>query len=55
MPSCSGWAEYYKYTSLLDDIEEITRYTWFRYFGWLLKKHKGSRKHKLIATKTETI
>jgi RNA-directed DNA polymerase len=36
-----GWAEYYKHTSLLEDIEEITRYTWFRYLGWLLKKHKG--------------
>ena len=39
-----GWAEYYKYTSLLVDIEEITRHTWFRYLAWLLKKHKGSRK-----------
>jgi group II intron reverse transcriptase/maturase len=50
-----GWAEYYKYTSLLADIDEITRYTWFRYLGWLLKKHKGSRKHNLIAAKTKTI
>jgi RNA-directed DNA polymerase len=50
-----GWAEYYKYTSLLADIEEITRYTWFRYLGWLLKKHKGSRKNNLIATKTKVI
>jgi len=50
-----GWAEYYKYTSLLADIEEITRYMWFRYLGWLLKKHKGSRKHNLIATKTKVI
>jgi hypothetical protein len=50
-----GWAEYYKYTSLLADIEEITRHTWFRYLGWLLKKHKGSRKHNLIAAKTKII
>ena len=50
-----GWAEYYKYTSLLVDIEEITRYTWFRYLGWLLKKHKGSRKHNLITAKTKVI
>lgn len=50
-----GWAEYYKYTSLLADIEDITRHTWFRYLGWLLKKHKGSRKHTLIATKTKAI
>jgi RNA-directed DNA polymerase len=47
-----GWAEYYRYTSLLSDLEEITRYTWFRYLGWLLDKHKGSRKHQLIADKT---
>lgn len=50
-----GWSEYYKYTSLLADIEEITRYTWFRYLGWLLKKHKGSRKHNLIVEKTKVI
>jgi len=50
-----GWAEYYKHTSLLEDLEEITRFTWFRYLGWLLKKHKGSRKHTLIQTKTKTI
>lgn len=51
----NGWAEYFKYTSLLADIEEITRYTWFRYLGWLLKKHKGSRKNNLIASKTKVI
>jgi RNA-directed DNA polymerase len=50
-----GWAEYYKHTSLLEDIEEITRYTWFRYLGWLLKKHKGSRKQELIYSKTKVI
>lgn len=50
-----GWAEYYKYTSLLADIEDITRHMWFRYLGWLLKKHKGSRKHNLIAAKTKVI
>lgn len=50
-----GWAEYYKHTSLLEDIEEITRYTWFRYLGWLLKKHKGSRKQELIRSKTKAI
>jgi len=50
-----GWAEYYRYTSLLVDIEEITRYTWFRYLGWLLKKRKGSRKHNLITAKTKVI
>ncbi len=47
-----GWAEYYRYTSLLEDIEDVTRYTWFRYLGWLQDKHKGSRKHQLITTKT---
>jgi group II intron reverse transcriptase/maturase len=50
-----GWSEYYKHTSLLEDIEEITRFTWFRYLEWLLKKHKGSRKHTLIQVKTKTI
>lgn len=50
-----GWAEYYRYTSLLRDIEEITRYTWHRYLAWLLKKHKGSRKHQLITEKTRVI
>jgi RNA-directed DNA polymerase len=51
----SGWAEYYKHTSLIKDIEEITRYTWFRYLAWLLKKHKGSHKHELIVTRTRVI
>jgi RNA-directed DNA polymerase len=50
-----GWAEYYKHTSLLEDIEEITRFTWFRHLGWLLKKHKGSRKQELIRSKTKVI
>jgi RNA-directed DNA polymerase len=50
-----GWSEYYKHTSLLEDIEEITRFTWFRYLTWLLRKHKGSRKHMLIQTKTKII
>jgi RNA-directed DNA polymerase len=50
-----GWAEYYKYSSLLEDVEEITRYTWFRYLAWLLKKHKGSRKHETIQAKTKVI
>ena len=50
-----GWAEYYRYTSLLADIEEITRYTWFRYLQWLLRKHKGSRKGQLIKDKTKML
>ena len=50
-----GWAEYYRYTSLLADIEEISRYTWFRYFYWLLNKHKGSRKQETIHTKTRML
>jgi len=50
-----GWAQYYRHTSLLEDIEEITRYTWFRYLQWLLRKHKGSRKGQLIKDKTEVI
>ena len=50
-----GWCEYYKYTSLHRDLEEITRYTWFRYLQFLLKKHKGSRKQKLIKSKTTVV
>ena len=43
-----GWAEYYRYTSLVQDIEDITRFTWFRYLNWLLAKHKGSHKGQLM-------
>jgi hypothetical protein len=50
-----GWAEYYRFTSLQSDIEEITRYVWHRHLQWLLRKHKGSRKHHLITTKTKVI
>lgn len=50
-----GWCLYYRYTSLIYDLEEITRYTWFRYLQWLLRKYKGSRKHQLIRDKTATI
>lgn len=50
-----GWAQYYRHTSLHEDIEEITRYTWHRYLGWLLAKHKGSRKHQTIETNTRVI
>jgi RNA-directed DNA polymerase len=50
-----GWAEYYKHTSLVEDIEEVTRYVWFRYLQWLMRKHKGARKHELIRTKTKVI
>jgi RNA-directed DNA polymerase len=50
-----GWAEYYRHTSLVSDIEEVTRYTWHRYLLWLRKKHKGSRKHQLIQSRQRTI
>jgi group II intron reverse transcriptase/maturase len=50
-----GWAEYYRYTSLHSDIAQISTYTWQRYLGWLLKKHKGSRPGQLIAAKSRTI
>jgi RNA-directed DNA polymerase len=50
-----GWAGYYRHTSLLRDTEEITRYTWHRYLGWLLDKHKGSRKNELITSRTRVI
>src|SRR5215510_6356081 len=50
-----GWAEYYKHTSLLEDIEEVTRCVWFRHLQWLMRKHKGARKNQLITTKTKVI
>ena len=50
-----GWAEYYRYTSLSADIEDITRFTWFRYLNWLLAKHKGSHKGQLIREKTRML
>jgi len=48
-----GWCNYYKHTSLFEDLEEITMYTWHRYHLWLLKKFKGSRKVQLIREKTK--
>ena len=50
-----GWANYYRHTSLARDIEEITRYLWHRYLYWLLKKHKGSRKQRLVTAKCKVI
>jgi RNA-directed DNA polymerase len=50
-----GWAAYYRYTSLLSDSEDITRYVWHRYLNWLLAKHKGSRKGELVSAKTKVI
>ena len=47
-----GWAEYYRYTSFVSDIYDITRFAWFRYLYWLRKKHKGSRKGQLIRAKS---
>jgi len=50
-----GWCNYYKYTSLHRDIEQVSRYTWHRYHKWLLKKFKGSRKAQLVKDKTTNI
>ncbi len=50
-----GWCEYYKHTSLQDDLEQISRYAWHRYHGWLLRKFKGSRKQQLIRDKTKVV
>lgn len=46
-----GWAEYYRFTSLLSDIAEISNFTWFRYLYFLKKKHKGSRRGQLIKSR----
>jgi group II intron reverse transcriptase/maturase len=50
-----GWCMYYRYTSLVKDLDEITRYMWFRYLQWLRHKYKGSRKHQLIQSRTAVI
>ncbi len=50
-----GWAEYYRYTSFVRDIGEITNFAWFRYFHWLRKKHKGSHKGQLIRSKSKRL
>ena len=50
-----GWAEYYRHTSLITDIEDITSFTWFRYLYWLRKKHKGSPKGQLIRSKSRRL
>ncbi len=51
----SGWAEYYRHTSLLEDINEITRFTGERYFLWLRKKHKRTPKTQLIKSRRQVI
>jgi len=50
-----GWAEYYRHTSLLEDISAIASYASMRYLLWLRKKHKGVRKGQLIKAKTKVI
>ncbi|MET0102586.1 MAG: group II intron reverse transcriptase/maturase [Sedimenticola sp.] len=50
-----GWCEYYKHTSLQEDLEAISRYAWHRYHYWLLAKYKGSRKVQLIKDKSRII
>jgi RNA-directed DNA polymerase len=50
-----GWAAYYRHTSLVSDIEHVTRHAWHRYLLWLLKKHKGSRKRALVTARTRVI
>jgi hypothetical protein len=50
-----GWCEYYRHTSLVRDLEDVSYYAWHRYHHWLLRKHKGSRSRGLIATRTRVI
>jgi len=51
----SGWAEYYRYVSLLADINEIARFARERYFLWLRKKHKRTPKLQLIKSRKQVI
>lgn len=51
----AGWAEYYRHTSLLRDISEISWYTSMRYILWLRKKYRGKRKWQLAKAKTRVI
>ena len=50
-----GWAAYYRYTSFVQDIEDVTSFVWFRYLYWLRKKHKGSPKGQLIRSKSQRL
>ena len=50
-----GWAEYYRHTSFVRDIREITNFAWFRYLYWLRKKHKGSHKGQLVRSKSKRL
>ena len=50
-----GWAGYYRYTSFVRDIEEITNFAWFRYLYWLRKKHKGSPTGQLVRNKSRML
>lgn len=50
-----GWCNYYRHTSLQNDLEQVSRHAWHRYLLWLRKKHKGSRKQQLIQEKTKRI
>ena len=42
-----GWAGYYRYTSFVRDIGEITEFAWFRYLYWLREKHQAVARDSL--------
>lgn len=50
-----SWCEYYRHTSLQDDLEQISRYTWHRYHGWLRKRHPESRKCQLVQQSSRVV
>jgi group II intron reverse transcriptase/maturase len=50
-----GWAAYYRHTSFVRDIGEITNFAWFRYLYWLRKKHKGSHRGQLVRSKSKRL
>jgi RNA-directed DNA polymerase len=50
-----GWANYYRHTSLVKDLDEITQYIWHRYLIWLTRKYPECGKCHLVAAKTRVI
>lgn len=50
-----GWANYYRHTTLVKDINDITRYVWHRYLIWLTQKYPECGKRQLYSAKNRSI